>query len=114
MSQQAVRVSTTYGSSLSRLLVIKSCKTVYAAHQDRHLSYAVQSSLDFSKDKMVCVPNNPHFLGLAFINFFSTEKKFVTREKYLLCIHYFDKKPSKDNKQDKSNCILDLLLNSCT
>lgn len=45
---------------------------------------------------------------------FFPQKKFVTREKYLLCIHYFDKKPSKDNKQDKSNCILDLLLNSCT
>lgn len=110
MSQQAVTVSTTYGSSLSRLFVIKSCKTVYAARQDRHLSYAVESSLDFSKDKMVCVPNNPHFLDLAFINFFSTEKKFVTREKYLLCIHYFDKKPSKTTNRIKGIVFLRLVI----
>lgn len=42
--------------------------------------------------------------------FFSTEKKIVTREKYLLCIHYFDKKLSKTTNRIKAIVFLRLVI----
>lgn len=137
MSYQAVTASRAHRPSLSRLLILKSCKSICAA--DRDLSHAVLSWLDWKLQMQIIQQNTKiilllqqkeenymgfservsHFskesikqfasqaihtfwiwLLLQFYYFF-TEKKFVTREKYLLCIHYFDKKLTKSTNRIK-------------
>lgn len=74
--------------------------------------WAMLHSLPLTSQKIKWfVPQTIHTLQTwLLLIFFSTEKKLVTREKYLLCIHYFDKKLSKTANRIKWIVFLRLVI----